>query len=229
MIKDRYIIPKTKAVERTIFTEDYVQGKEILHIGIGGAVHDKELKKKFLSSDISSWFHSRISNKAKSIVTLELEQDNIDKFKEIIPGEYIRGDITHPDIVNSFHKKFELIIFTEIIEHLDCFRAALKNIRYLLQPDGQVLISTINAFNIFMFLKLLVRYESNHIEHTSYFSYVTLRRLLAMNQFGIKEFYFSYDQPQKTSIRLIKLPIIKYFPQYSQGILLIAEPKTDNK
>ena len=82
MIEHRYLIPKTKSVERTIFTENYVIGKNILHIGIGGAIHDEKLKKKFLSSDISNWFHSRISTKAKSIFTLELEQDNIDKFKK---------------------------------------------------------------------------------------------------------------------------------------------------
>ena len=85
-------------MERTLFTEDYVIGKNILHIGIGGAIHDEKLKKKFLSTDISNWFHSKISIKAKSIVTLELEQDNIDKFKEKIPGVYIKGDITNPNV-----------------------------------------------------------------------------------------------------------------------------------
>lgn len=223
MIEPRYLIPKTKSVERTVFTEDYVKGKDILHIGIGGAIHDKKLKKEFLSTDISNWFHSRISNKANSIVTIELEQDNIDKFKENIPGVYIKGDITSSNIVDTISKKFDLIIFTEIIEHLDCNRAALQNIKSLLHPKGQVLISTINAFNIFMFFKLFFRYESNHIEHTSYFSYLTLKRLLEMNGLSIKEFYFSFDQPKNLIKKLIKLPLMKIFPQFSQGIILVAE------
>jgi 2-polyprenyl-3-methyl-5-hydroxy-6-metoxy-1,4-benzoquinol methylase len=223
MIEERYRIPKTVAIERTIFTENFVTGKDILHIGIGGAIHDLKLKSKFLSSDISNWFHSRISLRAKSIVTLELEQDNIDKFESQVPGEYICGDITDNNITKSINRKFDLIIFTEIIEHLDCYHSALGNIQNLLNPGGQLLISTINAFNIFMFMKLARRYESNHIEHTAYFSYITLNRLLSMNDFSIKEFYFSYDHPKSLFKRIVKLSLMRVFPQYSQGILLIAE------
>lgn len=219
----KYTIPKTRSVNRVAFTEEYVKGKDILHVGVGGAITDLDLKDKFLKTNVSNWFHSKISKTAKSIATLELEQDNIDKFKEIIPGDYILGDITDPGVLENFgEKKYELIVFTEIIEHIDCFRTALQNMRSLLKPGGQILISTVNAYNIFSFVKLLFRYESNHIEHTSYFSYLTIKQLLWMNQLQIDEFYFAHDYPKKFLTRMVKYFFYRLTPQYSQGILVLA-------
>lgn len=218
----KYKVPRTKSVERIAFTEDYVKGKDILHIGVGGAITDLDLKDKFLQSDVSNWFHSKISRTAKSITTLDLEQDNLDKFEKIIPGEYIQGDITDPSVVDKFSGKFELIVFTEIIEHIDCFRTALQNMKQLLKPGGQILISTVNTYNIFSFIKMFFWYESNHIEHTSYFSYLTIKQLFRMNQLKIDEFYFAHDYPKKFLVRMVKYFFYKLTPQYSQGLLVIA-------
>ncbi len=218
-----YLIPKTKSVIRTDHVQKYVSKKNILHIGVGGAIIDYDLKRKFLGSDISNWFHSRISAVANSVTTLELEQDNIDKFKKIIPGIYIKGDITDPNITDQFSERYELIVFTEILEHIDCFRSALQNMRRLLQPGGQVIITTPNAYNIYSFLKMMFRYEANHKEHTAYFSYLTIKRLLEMNGFQICEFNFCYDNPKSVYKRSIKYVQNILFPQYSQGIFVVAE------
>ena len=223
MRKKRYIIPKTVSHERTAFIIEFVKGKDILHIGVGGAIYDLELKQIFLDSDVSNWFHAKISASAKSIITIELEQDNIDKFKKVVPGEYIRGDITDPELKDKFSEQFDVVVFTEILEHIDCYRIALQNIGTLLKPDGQVIITTPNAYNIFSLLKLMFRYESNHIEHTAYFSYLTIKKLLEMNEFNIREFYFSYDRESKLIKKFIKLSLMKIFPQFSPGILVVAE------
>ena len=224
-MQKKYMIPKTIAVERNVFTENYVTGKKILNIGVGGAIIDRELKEVFLKSDITNTFHTRLSANAQSITNLEIEQDNIDKFQASVPGKYIKGDITDPSLPDLINDKFELIVFTEIIEHIDSYRVALQNLQKLLLPNGEVLISTINAYNPFSILKLLFRYESNHIEHTAYFSYLTLKRLLYMNGFIIQEFYFAYDEKNEFYKRLIKLVQQKLFPQLSQGILLVARKK----
>lgn len=227
-MQKKYMIPKTISVERNIFTENYVTGKQVLNIGVGGAIIDKELKEVFLKSDITNTFHTRLSTNAKSITNLEIEQDNIDKFQQSVPGRYIKGDITDPNLLNIINEKFELIVFTEIIEHIDCYRVALQNLHKLLSPNGEVLISTINAYNPFSIIKLLFRYESNHIEHTAYFSYLTLKRLLYMNGFTISKFYFAYDQKGGIFKRIVKGLQIKLFPQFSQGILLVARPKQES-
>lgn len=223
MWEKRYFIPKTVSHERTAFTIEFVKGKNILHIGVGGAIHDLELKQVFLDSDVSNWFHSKITASAKSIITIELEQDNIDKFKEVVPGEYIKGDVTDPGLKDKFSQQFDVIVFTEILEHIDCYRIAFQNIKSFLKPDGQVIISTPNAYNVFSLLKLMFRYESNHIEHTAYFSYLTIKKLLEMNGFNIRDFYFSHDREARFITKIIKLSLMKIFPQFSPGILVVAE------
>lgn len=222
-MKERYIVPKTTSVERTSFVENYVQGKDILHVGVGGAIIDTELKKAFLEGDVSQWFHAKISRRAKSVTTLEIERDNIEKFSKIVPGTYIHADITDPRIPFLVDHTYELIVFTEIIEHLDCFRSALQNINKLLAPGGQVLISTVNAFNASLFLKMMFRYETNHIEHTAYFSYLTIKRVLEMNGLVIRDFRFAYDRPRGFAKRWVKMAVSRIFPQFSQAFLVIAE------
>ena len=200
-----------------------MEGKDVLHIGVGGAVDDAELKQAFLNSDVSSWFHARISASASSVTTLEMNQDNIDKFSKVVPGTYIRGDITDPEVLTRLPEKYELVVFTEIIEHLDCFRAALQNIHSLLGPRGEVVISTISAYNLFAFFRNFFWYEHNHTEHTAYFSYLTIKRVLQMNDFSIKRFYFAYDPTPNPLKRFIKRAMVRILPQFSQGIVVVAQ------
>jgi 2-polyprenyl-3-methyl-5-hydroxy-6-metoxy-1,4-benzoquinol methylase len=51
---------------------------------------------------------------------------------------------------------FDYIIFSEVIEHLIFPQHALKEIHRVLKPDGKLLISTHNAFNLYMRLRYLI-------------------------------------------------------------------------
>ena len=216
-------IPKVKSVIRSEHVMRIIKGKSILHIGVGGATYDPALREKFLAADISSWFHSKIATEARHITTLEIDQENIDKYSQHIPGVYIKGDITDTDVLKKFRGiKFELIVFTEILEHLNNFHNAFLSIQGLLAPGGKVVITTPNAFSIFLFFKMLWWNETCHSEHTSYFSYVTIKRLLSLNDFQVESFMYCYDLPKATIWRAVKYIQAKILPQYSQGIFVVA-------
>ena len=126
------------------------------------------------------------------------------------------------------------MLFTEVIEHLDCFRDALGNIRGLLSPGGALLITTVNAYAFERIGKMLFRYESVHDEHTAYFSYLTMKRLLAMNGFEITEFYFynqardAFDSFFERFGYYVMIAISKVLPQYSEGIFVVARSVDSN-
>jgi len=51
---------------------------------------------------------------------------------------------------------FDYVIFTEVMEHLAFPQHALKEIYRVLRPGGKLLVSTHNAFNLYMRLKYLI-------------------------------------------------------------------------
>lgn len=99
-------------------------------------------------------------------------------------------------------KKFDLIISTEVIEHLYSPHAFMKFCRICLKPDGEILLST----PYHGYLKNLVLSITNKLDdhftvhweggHIKFWSRRTLRILLEMNGFKPTGFYgcgrFSY-------------------------------------
>ena len=232
LVMEKYkFIPKTKVVDRINAVLELARAKNVLHIGMGGFVDDNDLTTRvFLSRDLTQKLHGQLSNVVATLTGLDINPETIRAMRECVPGEYFVGDITDPGLPEKIGRKFEVILFPEVIEHLDCFRSALQNIRNLLENDGYVVITTTSAYGLESIIKMLFRYESVHDEHTSYFSYLTMKRLLDMNGFEIERFLFTL---QRRRAFLSAFSVIGYYtlvvvskilPQYAQGLLFVARP-----
>jgi len=122
-------------------------------------------------------------------------------------------------------------MFSDVIEHLDNFRTALQNLRSVMAENGILVVSTVNAYSVDAILKMMVRYESVNAEHTAYFSYLTLRRLLQMNQLEMIDFkYWTVKRIEVfcslsfwISYKLSSL-LVSIFPQYAMGIVAVVRP-----
>ena len=91
-----------------------------------------------------------------------------------------------------------------------------------------LIITTANAYNIEAILKYVFRYESVHEEHTCYFSYMTMKRLLAMNDLKLTNFGYTIQTRSggglASRIGYLALRIIAaIMPHFAQGILVHAE------
>ena len=223
-------IPRSKVVDRENAVLELARAKDVLHIGMGGCVDDHDLTTPYISIDRIQTLHSQLSNVVATLTGLDINPESISAMRECVPGEYFVGDITDPGLPEKIGRKFKVILFPEVVEHLDCFRSALQNIRNLLENDGYVVITTCNAYCFDSIIKMLFRYESVHDEHTSYFSYLTMKRLLDMNGFEIERFSFAMQRHRQFVSAFMVIGyyamviVSKILPQYAQGLLFVAHP-----
>ena len=225
-------LPKTTQVLRKKFVCDKILNKEIMHIGCTGGLLDevsiKEYPKSFIKEEDTHFIFSKFANE---ISGLDISEDKILFYKQSnMPGKYYVSDITS----NNFNhdKKYQSVVFGEVIEHLDNVGQSLKNIEKILSKDGELIITTVNAFDIKIILKMFFNYESVHNEHTAYYSYSTLKRVLEMNNYYIAEFYFAENERKKTNDIMLLLSNMfgrifsTLFKQFSQGIVVVAKLKS---
>lgn len=110
--------------------------------------------------------------------------------------EIYRVDICNWDEVDYFIRNYlgsnqaDLITATDVIEHLPNVGKFLYNVKFMLKPDGKLVIGTPNIF----FLSYLARkargtLEVSH-EHTCWFDEVTLRQALEFAGYKVERMFY---------------------------------------
>jgi len=240
MEKNHKLPRSAKRVMRKKFVIEKIKDKKIMHIGCtGGLLDDYSVnlyKKNFIKEDDT---HYKFSKYAKEISGMDISSAKIEFYKKNnMPGKYYVGDITDK---NFFHEHtYDTIIFTNIIEHLDNVGQALINLKKMLNENGELIITTNNVFDIKAILKMFFYYESVHDEHTAYYSYLTLKRVLKMNDYYISEFHFAENEKKAfhffkkgSSIVTLVFAVIGrmfsfLFKQFSQDLALVAKLNKNN-
>ena len=230
-MKPQRKLPRTRSVLRVDEIVRQCRGKSVLNIGMGGWVESQELGDRYLTQDaLQDSVHYRIGQVAARLVGTDILADSLGKMARLVPGDYVCADLMAADFASHFPEQFDIVVFAEVIEHLDDFRTALANIRAVLKPGGLMVLTTANAFSADRIAKMLLNYEANHEEHTSYFSFMTIRRLLEMNRFRIRRFDFHTERPFRSCTRsrfalyYAMRGLTAVMPQFSEGIFVIAEP-----
>ena len=222
-------IPKSRVVDRMAYLADLATGKKVLNIGMGGYIDTPEQTAK-LALKIGDTVQGKLHRTADELTGIDINPMSIEIMAEALPGRYIVTDIAAPDAVALIDDKYDLIVFGDVIEHLDCFRDALNNLRELLKEDGELVITTVNAYCAESILKYVFRYEAVHDEHTCYFSYMTMKRLLHMNDLALSNFGY-YKEPRKPKSIASWLGyifhsfVMAFMPHFATGIVVHAKPK----
>lgn len=144
-------------------------------------------------------------------------------------GELMEIDGQKVDVINLDHdalpyadNAFDLITFTEVIEHVENHRAVLREIHRVLKPGGLLLVTTPNILNLksrlrFLFFGFWNLFGPLHISasdkhstggHINPISYFYLCH--SMHDAGLLPAYTGIDQVQRSSIPalfLLWLPI----------------------
>lgn len=222
----RKILPKADVVHREEYLTDLARGKAVLNIGVGGFTDNPSYTTR-LADYADATLQGKLHSAAGDLTSVDVNQHSLEIMSEALPGRYIQADITAPDASEAIGGTYELIVLGDVIEHLDCFRSALQNLRALLADDGVLVITTANAFNAEAILKHVFRYESVHDEHTCYFSYLTMKRLLEMNDMTISDFRYYIQTRTGGSVGshsgyFLMRGISAILPQFSQGIVFHA-------
>ena len=225
-------IPKTSRVKRKKLLIDEIKGKDVMHIGCtGGLLGDDNEEIHIRKYNKLNDTHYLLSKSAKKISGIDISKKKIEFLKSQGFDDLYTYDICDPNF--NLNKKYDVILFPNIIEHLENVGYALKNIKSMMNEDSKLIITTNNAFDILVIIKLFFNYESVHSEHTSYYSYSTMKRSLEMSDLKINNFYYAYNEKiwsikknfVQFSLKKIQLFFSFLFKQFSEDLIFVVKKK----
>ncbi|MCX6175442.1 MAG: methyltransferase domain-containing protein [Ignavibacteriales bacterium] len=182
-------LPRNKVVDRLRIIRNLVKDKVVLHLGFTDSpftekkYHDKSL------------FHIQLAELCKKIVGIDLDEPSIIFLKSKGIEDIYTCDIynlqEHTELLKY---KFDIILFSEVIEHLPNAGLALQKIYEFIRktnPQTKLIITTLNVHNfIFRFTDAFLNIERVHPDHYYYFSHHTLTKLITDNGYIITDFKY---------------------------------------
>lgn len=106
----------------------------------------------------------------------------------------------------------------------------LEGSKRFLESNGEIVLSTNNAFGLHFQIKRWIGRYKEHVEHVCFFSPETLINLFERHGFRVIEMYGAYTEPPWTLkqkvIFWIGRPILELVPKLS-GTLIVVAVKRD--
>lgn len=204
---------KKELAEKTITNTDTV-----LDIGFWG---------QGTSIDDPMWPHRFLIDRAKQVYGIDMEYDE----SKLPQGKEYYQKANAEDF--SFGTKFDAIVAGDLIEHLSNPGLFLSSCKKNLASGGRLILTTPNCFNLFNLTEKLSKYEPTvNSDHTMYFNYKTLSRLLAKNGYRVKEtaYVYALDTHHQESIKKKFLNIVYrtlslFTDKFMETLVIIAEPQ----
>ena len=168
--------------EKDQFILDRCRGKRVLDVGC--------VNHNYEATRLPDWRHRQISRVAASVVGLDYERDVVERLNRE-GWSIVAADAQDFDIRAQYPDGFDVIVASEIIEHLVNPGGFLTSLSRHLAPGGEIVITTPHAYGFGFFLEVLV-WGEEHIndDHTMTFSRKNLIWLLKKCGLGVEEFHW---------------------------------------
>lgn len=156
------------------------EGKAVLNVGAAGNVE------YYLSGRRDLWMHERLKSLASELVGLDLDEESV-AFANAHGESLVLGNCE----TISLERQFDLVVLSEVIEHVNAPVAAIGNLVKHLKPGGKLFITTPNPTHYGTVLRALLNRSSMYYDHvTAYFpeNLVVICRRLELKVAGIHFF-----------------------------------------
>jgi len=173
------------------------RGKRVLHLG---CVDTGLINERLKGGEL---MHQKLAVVSNELWGIDINTEGISFLRDQGFDNLITGDICHLEQIERLRENtFDVIVASEVMEHLQNPGLFLKGVKTLMRPGVTELILTVpNAFRIDTLLRLFRRIEFIHPDHYYWFSYYTLTHFLQENGLGIENVYIYSFQ------RIPRLPI----------------------
>ena len=216
---------KFELVQRVDFIKKACEGKKVLHLGCTNYPYTKR------SIETGALLHLELEKTARSLYGFDFDQEGLDILAAEGGKNLFRADLQKLEEV-ALDETFDVIIAGEMIEHLTNPGLFLQGIKRFMNPQTDLVITTINAYCALRFLIYGLRgrggeNEPVHPDHVAYYSYKTLSLVLQREELSLKRFYF-YDvgtehRPYNRWVyNLFNDICVKISPQLSDGIIAVC-------
>ncbi len=165
--------------------------KTVLHLGCV----DKGLT--YERFKLQELMHQKLAAVSKELWGVDTDAEQISFLQKQGFENLLVGDVSELDRIEALKgKKFDVIVASEIIEHLSNPGLFLQAVKSLMDsPKTHFIVSVPNAFRIDTILWLFRGVEYIHPDHNYWFSYFTVTNLLEKNGFKVEEVYVYSFQP----------------------------------
>lgn len=166
--------------EKDQFILDRCRGRKVLDVGCVNHTLEATLGE--------DWKHAKIKTSARELVGLDYEVEIVRELNKR-GWNIVAGDAQDFDLTKTYPSGFDVIVASDMIEHLVNPGAFLKCARKHLAPGGELIITTPHAYGFAFFLEVLLTGEE-HIndDHTMTFSRKNMLHLLDRCGLRVKEF-----------------------------------------
>jgi 2-polyprenyl-3-methyl-5-hydroxy-6-metoxy-1,4-benzoquinol methylase len=164
--------------------------------------------------NIYSLYKKSLLKKAKNIIGVDISEERIKRFEKINPfSKGLVGDVCN---LNLGHNIFDVVISTQVIEHVTDEDKMLKNVWYILKPQGYLYISSVikKWYGLWIYWNKGFKLDPTHLRE--YKSVKEFLKVLEKNGFEIIEW----------EVRKIRYSIIDLILRFLIKINII-KPETD--
>jgi SAM-dependent methyltransferase len=212
-------------VQRVEFIKGMCAGKKVLHLGCTNWPYTRE------AIENNMLLHFDLEKVAAELYGFDYDQQGLDVLAEAGTRNLYRADLEKLDEVD-LHETFDVIVAGEMIEHLNNPGLFLKGVQRFMNPETQLIITTLNAYCGMRFAIYALRgkggaVEPVHPDHVAYYSYSTLKLLVERQNLHIDEFLF-YDigsdhrQFNRWYVNMTNDICVWISPQLADGVIAVC-------
>ncbi|WP_257293428.1 bifunctional 2-polyprenyl-6-hydroxyphenol methylase/3-demethylubiquinol 3-O-methyltransferase UbiG [Endozoicomonas sp. YOMI1] len=201
------------------YIENLSSGRSVLNVGAAGGVSG------YLPANKENWLHERLKNCAGGVLGIDIDEAAINYAKK---NGY---DINYANCETmNLDKKFDVIILSDVIEHMNAPVIAVENLFHHLNDEGFLVITTPNATAGNIIIRSILNKKINILaDHVSVYYPENFQNIAERLNVQIKSF-FVFDNIDRRNIRVfIKSIIFKVMtivsPRLGSSLLIVMQNK----
>lgn len=168
--------------EKDRFLLDVCRGKRVLDVGC--------INHTLEAARLADWRHAQLKTVANVLVGLDYAKDAVAQLN-LEGWRIVAADCQCFDIREEFPGGFDVVLASEVIEHLVDPGSFLRSAARHLSPGGRIVLTTPNATGFGFFLEILAWGEERiNDDHTMTFSRKNMATLVGKSGLQIEQFHW---------------------------------------
>jgi SAM-dependent methyltransferase len=225
-------LPRTRVVDRMQFLRRITAGRRVIDLGF---VDEGRMT---VRRDQGAWLHEELSRTARELIGIDVDEGGVTLARELGFEAHV-VDCQDPAALEQLDlRPADVVVAGELIEHLDRPGEFLEAVKCLVAPGGVLVLTTPNAARLTNSLASLAGRELVNPTHVAWYSWLTLKTLLARHGWLLDEFAF-YVIPalptsaagaprDRTKLKMVNAarallrPLFAVRPALADGIVAVA-------
>jgi 2-polyprenyl-3-methyl-5-hydroxy-6-metoxy-1,4-benzoquinol methylase len=214
----RQPLPRVSIADRETYILRYCQGKRVLHLGCAAWPYTAEL------AQTGSLLHQKLEKVCSALGGIDISEEGNSLLRTLgMKNVYTADESRIDEIIRDLGWAPEVIVAGEIIEHIDSPGPFLEEYRRYMDRDCTLLVTVPNAFSMKSLLHVLLGHEKVNRDHVAYYSYATIKQLLARHGLEIVQvrcYTERTDHLVQKAVGALLYPLLWVRPYLSDGLIL---------